>query len=71
MSITINSVFFIIQTSYASGKQLDCAYDVRVRRIGSDAENSGTLSMDNGDYQAVRHGDILIEAGTLYVAPHS
>lgn len=70
MSIMINSVFFTIQTSYTSGKQLDCAFDVRVRHIGSDAENSGT-SMDNGDYQAVRHGDILIEAGTLYVAPHS
>lgn len=66
----INSVFFTIQTSYTSGKQLDCAFDVRVRHIGSDAENSGT-SMDNDDYQPVRHGDILIEAGTLYVAPHS
>lgn len=49
--------------------RLDCAFDMRVRHIGSDTENSGT-SMDNRDYQPARHGD-LIEAGTLYVALHS
>lgn len=59
MSVTVSSLLFKSRTPVARGLT---AFDVRVWRVGSDAENSGT-SMDNSDYQSARHGD-LIEAGT-------
>lgn len=61
--VTACSLLFRYRTFAA--KDFNCAFNVRIRHVGSDIENSG-MSIDNGNYRVDRHGD-LIEAGTLYI----